>query len=61
MEVRWQGRGSGGAWALRLMTVVAAILAVFCVVLAVAWSREQEAKDCWREAAEQDLEPTGCR
>ena len=61
MEVRWQGRGSTSGLALRLMTVVAAILAVFCVVLAVAWSREHEARDCWREAAEFGLEPNACR
>lgn len=60
MEVRWQRQGSAGGWALRMMSIITVALAVFCVVLAVAWSREREAKACWREAAELDLEANGC-
>lgn len=61
MEVRWQGRCSTGGLALLVMTGIAVFLTVFCVALAVAWSREHDAKTCWREAAELDLEANGCR
>ena len=45
--------------AVRILALVAAVLAVICVVLAFAWTHERQATACWRAAAEFQLMPNG--
>jgi hypothetical protein len=42
---------------VQALALIAATLAIFCVVLAMAWSREQRAAECWQAAFEDDEHP----
>jgi len=46
--------------AARILAAISLALALICVALALAWTREHRAAACWREAAELDLQPDRC-
>ena len=45
--------------AVRILALVAVVLAAICVVLAFAWTHERQTTACWRAAAEFQLMPDG--
>lgn len=48
--------------AVRILALISVVLAVICAVLAWAWSTEREVAECWRTAAQFQLQVEGdCR
>jgi hypothetical protein len=55
-------RAERSLFAVRIMAVVCAALAIMCASLAAAWKSERDEAACWRAAAEFQLQPQGeCR